>query len=297
LAKYQVPNPHKSIALESTVISHGLPYPENLNTAQALENIVRQNGAEPVTIAIIKGELKFGLNAQDLELLALSQDVAKVSRRDFGVIMAQKRTGATTVAATMIAAHLAGIKVFATGGIGGVHRGATTTLDISADLTELGRTPVIVVCAGAKAILDLPLTMEYLETLGVPVIGYGTDELPAFYSRESGIKLESRADTPQEVAAIAQAHWNLGLQNGIVVAVPPPMEHALPAKEVEKHIATALAAAEIAGIKGKALTPYLLDRLRLETGGQSLTSNIALLKNNAAVAAQIVLALAKVTNG
>jgi pseudouridylate synthase len=172
-----------------------------------------------------------------------------------------------------------------------VHRGATATFDISADLTELGRTPVMVVCAGAKAILDLPLTMEYLETLGVPVIGYGTDELPAFYSRESGIKLEAHADTPQEVAAIAKAHWDLGLQNGIVVVVPPPAEHALPAVKVEKHITTALVAAEQAGVKGKELTPFLLERLRLETGGQSLASNTALLKNNAAVAAQIALAM------
>lgn len=281
------------VALESTVISHGLPYPENLGTAQALEQTVRDNGANPATIALLNGKIKVGLNEQDLKFLATSKEVAKVSRRDLPLVLARKQAGATTVAATMIAAHLAGIKVFATGGIGGVHRGATTSFDISADLTELSRTPVIVVCAGAKAILDLGLTLEYLETLGVPVIGYGTDELPAFYTRHSGLKLEARADSPEEIAEVARIKWELGLEGGLVVVNPPPPEADLPPAEVEAAIQRALAAAEREGVRGKAITPFLLDRMRLETEGRSLETNVALLGNNAALAAKIAVALEK----
>lgn len=279
------------VALESTVISHGLPYPENLATAKALEQTVRDNGANPATIALLNGKIKIGLNEEDLQLLATSKEVAKVSRRDLPLVLARKQAGATTVAATMIAANLAGIKVFATGGIGGVHRGASSSFDISADLTELSRTPVIVVCAGAKAILDLGLTLEYLETLGVPVIGYGTDELPAFYTRHSGLKLEARADTPQEIAEIARIKWDLGLEGGIIVTNPPPPEADLPPAEVEAAIGRALAAAEREGIRGKATTPFLLDRMRLETEGRSLETNVALLRNNAALAGKIAAAL------
>jgi pseudouridine-5'-phosphate glycosidase len=279
------------VALESTVISHGLPYPENLATARALEETVRQNGANPATIALLNGKIKVGLNEADLELLATSHDVAKVSRRDLPVILARRGLGATTVAATMIAANLAGIKVFATGGIGGVHRGATQTFDISADLTELAHTPVIVVCAGAKAILDLELTMEYLETLGVPVIGYGTDELPAFYTAHSGIKLVTSADTPEEIAEIARIKWALGLGGGIVVTVPPPPNEIVADSEINRAVEKALKAAEREGIKGKEVTPYLLAAVRRETEDKSLDLNINLLKNNAAIAARIAAAL------
>jgi pseudouridine-5'-phosphate glycosidase len=279
------------VALESTVISHGLPYPQNLETARALEDVVRQRGATPATIALLDGKIRVGLGQPELERLATEKDVAKVSRRDLPVVLARRGLGATTVAATMYAAYLANIKVFGTGGLGGVHRGATTTFDISADLTELARTPVIVVCAGAKSILDLSLTLEYLETQGVPVIGYGTDELPAFYTSRSGIGLEARADTPEEVARIARIKWDLGLSGGIVVAVPPPPEADLPYQEIEKAISRALAAADKAGVKGKAVTPFLLNAVRLETEGKSLETNMALLKNNVGIAAEIALAL------
>lgn len=279
------------VALESTVISHGLPYPENLATARILEQTVRDNGANPATIALLDGKIKIGLNEDDLHFLATSKEVTKVSRRDLPIVLARKQAGATTVAATMIAANLAGIKVFATGGIGGVHRGAATSFDISADLTELARTPVVVVCAGAKAILDLGLTMEYLETLGVPIIGYQTDELPAFYTRHSGLKLEARADSPAEIAEMVRIKWELGLEGGVIVVNPPPAEADLPAAEIEQAISRALTAADKAGIRGKAITPFLLDRLRLETDGRSLETNVALLKNNAALAGQISAAL------
>jgi pseudouridine-5'-phosphate glycosidase len=279
------------VALESTVISHGLPYPENLTTAQALEDGVRARGATPATIALLDGKIRVGLGQPELHRLATEQNVAKVSRRDLPVVLARKGLGATTVAATMYAASLAKIRVFGTGGLGGVHRGATTTFDISADLTELARTPVIVVCAGAKAILDLPLTLEYLETQGVPVIGYKTDELPAFYTSKSGLKLEAWADSAAEIARIARIKWDLGLSGGIVVTVPPPPEADLPPQEIEKAIGRALAAAEQAGVKGKAVTPFLLNAVRLETEGKSLETNVALLKNNVSVAAEIALAL------
>jgi len=282
-----------TVALESTVISHGLPYPENLATARALEETIRQHRAHPATIALIDGKIKIGLTEADLELLATSKEVAKVSRRDMAVVLARKGLGATTVAGTMIAANLAGIRVFATGGMGGVHRGASETFDISADLTELARTPVIVVCAGAKSILDLNLTLEYLETQGVPIIGYGTNELPAFYTAHSGLNLETRADSPAEVAAIARTKWDLGLEGGLVVVVPPPPSDEIDDAEINRAIDKALAAATKAGIKGKAVTPFLLDAVRRETGGKSLDLNVALLKNNAAVAAQIAVALGK----
>ncbi len=279
------------VALESTVISHGLPYPTNLETAQALEETVVERGATPATIALLDGKIHVGLQRAELERLATEKGVVKASRRDLPVVLARRQTGATTVAATMYAAWLAGIQVFGTGGMGGVHRGATSTFDISADLTELARTPVIVVCAGAKAILDLPLTLEYLETLGVPVIGYQTDELPAFYTRQSGLKLEARADSPAEIAEIALLKWELGLEGGLVVVVPPPPEADLPAAEVEQALTRALASAEQAGVRGKAVSPFLLEAMRLETDGRSLETNIALLKNNVGVAAEIALAI------
>lgn len=281
------------VALESTVISHGLPYPENLNTANELEKVAQSRGATPATIALLDGKIKIGLEQTDLERLATEKEVVKVSRRDFPVVLAKRRMGATTVAATMYAAQLAGIEVFGTGGLGGVHRGATNTFDISADLTELAQTPVIVVCAGAKAILDLPLTLEYLETQGVPVIGYQTDELPAFYTRRSGLKLEASASSAAEIAEIARIKWSLGLKGGLVVAVPPPAAADLPAAEIEQAIQRALVAADKLGVKGKDVTPFLLERMRLETEGRSLDTNMALLKNNVAVAADIAVALSK----
>lgn len=282
------------VALESTVISHGLPYPQNLHTATDLEDVARARGATPATIALLDGKIKVGLESADLEKLATEKGVVKVSRRDFPIVLAKRGTGATTVAATMYAAHLAGIEVFGTGGLGGVHRGATSTFDISADLTELAQTPVIVVCAGAKAILDLPLTLEYLETLGVPVIGYQTDELPAFYTRQSGLRLEASAESAAEIAQIARIKWSLGLKGGLVVAVPPPPEADLPAAEIEKAIQRALAAADKLGVKGKEVTPFLLERMRQETEGRSLDTNMALLKNNVKVAAEIAVALTKI---
>lgn len=277
------------VALESTVISHGLPWPENLELAQNMEATVRAGGAEAATIALLAGQIHIGINSEQLRHLATSKDVLKISRRDFGYAQAMKRDGATTVAATMMAAHWAGIRVFATGGIGGVHRGDGT--DISADLPELARTPVIVVCAGAKAILDLPATLEWLETHGVPVIGYQTDEFPAFYSRESGLKLDMRADTAEEVAAIARATWGSGLQNGLLVCVPCPVEYAQPMHVMEAAIAQAVQEAEAQNVRGKAVTPFLLARISELTHGESKTANMAFLQNNALVAAQIAVAL------
>jgi len=282
------------VALESTVISHGLPWPENLELARRMEARVRAGGATPATVALLKGEVKVGLIDSEIEYLARpvspgAPGILKVSRRDYPVAVAQKRDGATTVAGTMIAAHRAGIKVFATGGIGGVHRGAGT--DVSADLPELAQTPVVVVCAGAKAILDLPATLEWLETHGVPVVGYGTDEFPAFYSRESGWKLEARADSPAEAAAIARAMWDMGFGRGMLVCVPCPAEAARPREEMEGVISTALREAEAQGIRGKAVTPFLLARVSELTHGESKAANLALLENNARVAAEIAAAL------
>jgi pseudouridine-5'-phosphate glycosidase len=279
------------VALESTVITHGLPWPQNLELARRMEATVRAGGACPATIAILKGEVKVGLSDAELEYLAQAKGVMKVSRRDYPVALAQKCDGATTVAGTMIAAHWAGIRIFATGGIGGVHRrldaAAASDLDVSADLPELARTPVVVVCAGAKAILDLPATLEWLETHGVPVIGYGTDEFPAFYSRESGLKLEARADTPQQAAAIVQAMWEMDFTGGLLVCVPVPEQAARPRAYMERAIGQALNDAAAAGLRGKDLTPYLLGRVAELTQGESLAANLALLENNAQVAAKI----------
>lgn len=280
---------HPVVALESTVIAHGLPRPQNLEAARRLEAIIREEGATPATIAVLSGKLRAGLSDAELVCLATAPGLRKTSRRDLPVLLATGGNGATTVAATMWIAARAGISVFATGGIGGVHRGQP--FDVSADLMELAQTPVAVVCAGAKAILDLPLTLEWLETHGVPVIGYGTDEFPAFYSRRSGLPVDMRADTPQEVAAVMRAQRALGLSGGILVCVPVPAEAELPSEVMEGAIAQALAAAEKAGIRGKALTPFLLDRVRELTWGESLRANLALLENNARVAAHIARAM------
>ena len=281
------------VALESTIISHGLPYPDNLAIAGEIEQAVRDQGAIPATIAIIDGVIKIGLSGDDLEMLANPQSpIVKVSRRDIASVIARKAHGATTVASTMIFAELAGISVFATGGIGGVHKGAQQDFDISADLPELAQTNVAVVSAGPKAILDLALTMEYLETHGVPVIGYGTDELPAFWSRQSGIALIDRADTPEAVAAIMKVKWGLGLKGGIMVANPVPKDHEIPATDLQEVIEKALEDARQKNITGKAVTPFLLDKIRISTNGKSLESNQALVINNAKIAAQIAMAFA-----
>lgn len=282
------------VALESTIVAHGMPWPHNLDTAQRVEAEVRRHGAVPATIAVLGGRLKAGLATPELEALARrGEGVAKASRRDLGALVARGADGATTVAATMIVAALAGIRVFATGGIGGVHRGAETSFDISADLLELARTPVAVVCAGAKSILDLGLTLEVLETHGVPVIGYGTDTLPAFYVRDSGHRLELRADTPDEIARTMRAHWGLGLGSGLLVANPIPAEQAMDRHRIDEAIARALADAQAQGIRGKAITPFLLARVAERTGGASLQANIALVLHNAALAAQVASAYAR----
>lgn len=280
------------VALESTIITHGMPAPRNLETARAVEAAVRDGGAVPATIALLDGRIAVGLDAEDLERLAGEQDVAKVSRADLPAVLAAGGAGATTVAATMICADLAGIRVFATGGIGGVHRGAEQSFDVSADLQELGRTPVAVVCAGAKAILDLPKTLEVLETLGVPVIGVGTGDLPAFYSRSCGLQAPLRRDTAAEIAAVMAAKWELGLGGGLVVANPIPAAQEIPAAEIAGHIDAALAEAAAQGIAGKAVTPFLLARLEQLTGGRSLEANVALVVNNARLAAEIAVAYA-----
>ncbi|HNV68556.1 MAG TPA: pseudouridine-5'-phosphate glycosidase [Candidatus Ozemobacteraceae bacterium] len=279
------------VALESTIIAHGMPYPENLKTAQLLEATVRENGAVPATIAIIGGVWKIGLSPADLEFLATAKEVRKASRMDLGGVLSRGLHAAVTVCGTMIGADLAGIRIFATGGIGGVHRGATQTFDISADLDELGRTRVAVVSAGAKAILDLPLTLEYLETKGVPVVGYGTSELPAFYTRESGLKLVERVDTPEQAAALLHAHWQVPHSGGVLIANPIPSEAALPRALIDGAIEEALKQAQRENVAGKALTPFLLGALGKITAGASLTANIALVKHNAAVSARIATAL------
>lgn len=277
------------VALESTLITHGLPYPDNLATAHAIESAVREAGVTPATIAILHGQVTVGLVDTQLEYLASAQNVRKCSRRDLGIAIARELDGATTVAGTMIVAARAGIQVFATGGIGGVHRGHP--FDISADLEELGHTPVTVVCAGVKSLLDLPLTLEQLETRGVPVIGYGTDELPAFYSRESGLRIDARADTPEKVAAIVRARRALGLEGGELVAVPIPIEDELPRAEAEAAIEQATRLADEAGITSAAVTPFILAKIAELTNGRSKKANIALLLNNARVAARIAQAL------
>lgn len=281
------------VALESTIISHGMPYPKNVETALEVEKIIRENGAVPATIAIIGGRLKAGLSAEEIEYFGKKgAEIAKASRRDLPVLIARGQDGACTVTTTMMIAHMAGISVFATGGIGGVHRGAETTMDISADLEELGQTPVMVICAGAKSILDLGLTLEYLETKGVPVIGYGTEELPAFYTRKSGFGVDYRLDTPKELAAAFHAKQEMGLKGGMLVANPIPEEYAMDADTINKAIDQAVAESREQGIHGKATTPFLLARVKDLTGGDSLESNIQLVYNNARVAAKTAVELA-----
>ena len=281
------------VALESTIISHGMPWPQNVETALRVEAEVRQHGAVPATVAILGGRLKAGLSRSEIEALGRQGPaVHKVSRRDIPFLVAAGETGATTVAATMIIAALAGIRIFATGGIGGVHRGAGTSFDISADLQELARTSVAVVCAGAKAILDLKLTLEYLETHGVPVIGVGTDELPAFYSRGSGLAVDRRLDTPAEIAAVLRAKWMAGLAGGVLIANPIPAEHEIPHEQIDRVIGQALLEAQEQGIEGALVTPFLLSRVSELTEGRSLDSNIQLVLNNARLAARVAAALA-----
>ena len=282
------------VALESTIISHGMPYPQNVETALKVEQIIRDAGAVPATIAIIGGRLKAGLSKEEIDYLGRTgAGIPKASRRDLPVLVAQGKDGACTVTTTMMIADMAGIRVFATGGIGGVHRGAETTMDISADLEELAQTPVMVVCAGAKAILDLGLTLEYLETKGVPVLGYGTDELPAFYTRESGLGVDARVDTPEDLAAIFQAQRDLGLKTGMLVTNPIPEQYAMDKTVIDKAIDQALAESHEQGIHGKETTPFLLARVAELTGGDSLESNIQLVLNNARVAAKTAVALCK----
>jgi pseudouridine-5'-phosphate glycosidase len=280
------------VALETTIVSHGMPWPENVETARAVEAVVRDHGVVPAAIAVLDGRIRVGLEATDLERLAKAKDVAKLSRADLAWAMVSGRPGATTVAATMIVADRAGIPVFATGGIGGVHRGAETSFDISADLTELARTPVTVVAAGAKALLDLPKTLEMLETLGVPVVCYRTDQFPAFWSRASGFGAPIRLDDAAAIAAFVRAREGLALGGGVLVANPVPEADEIPAAEMEAHIAAAHADSLAAGVTGKAVTPYLLDAVLKRTGGRSLLTNIALIKNNARLAAEIATALA-----
>lgn len=278
------------VALESTIISHGMPYPQNVEMAKKVEQIIRDNGAVPATIALMNGKIKIGLESDELRLLANSDNVAKVSRRDLAEIIAAKQIGATTVASTMICAELADIQFFVTGGIGGVHRGVEHTMDISADLEELGQTNVTVICAGAKSILDLPKTMEYLETKGVPVIGYQTDELPAFFTRESGIKLNSSAATPDAVARICKKKCDLDLSGGIVIANPVPKQYELAKSYINVIIEDAVKEAEAQGIRGKDSTPFLLGKIVEKSDGKSLETNIKLVENNAVVGAKIAVA-------
>ena len=283
------------VALESTIISHGMPYPQNGETALEVERIVRENGAVPATIAVIGGRLKAGLTKEEIEYFGKKgHDIAKASRRDLAVLVAKGEDGATTVTTTMIIAHMAGIRIFATGGIGGVHRGAETTMDISADLEELGQTPVMVVCAGAKSILDLGLTLEYLETKGVPVVGYQTKELPAFYTRTSGFGVDYRMDTPAEIARAFKTQNELGFPAGMLVANPIPEEYAMPLEVITAAIDQAIAESVEKGIKGKETTPFLLARVAELTGGNSLASNIQLVFNNAKVAAQTAVEYCKI---
>ncbi len=299
------------LALESTVIAHGLPYPQNVETARELEAVARAHGVEPRTVAVLAGEIHVGLTDAELQRLAQARDVMKLSRRDIAIALAQKRDGATTVSATMYLAHRAGIRIFATGGIGGVHRPVSgeqslvnsgsrlftvdglLSTDISADLLELAQTPVAVVCAGAKAILDLPATLEFLETHGVPVLGYQTDEFPAFYSRSSGLRVQARAESAREAAEIIHAHWGLGNSSGVLVCVPIPQKDEIPREVIEPYIERALRNAEEQKVVGSAVTPLLLKRLDELTEGRSVRANIALLKNNVAIAAEIAKALAQ----
>ncbi len=282
------------VALESTIISHGMPYPQNVQTALRVENAIREEGATPATIAVIKGKLKAGCAPEEIEYLGKKgQGVIKASRRDLPVLVARGEDGATTVTTTMMIAAMAGIQVFATGGVGGVHRGAETTMDISADLEELAQTPVMVICAGAKSILDLGLTLEYLETKGVPVIGYGTDELPAFYTRKSGFKVDYRIDTPEELAAAFSAQRQMGLKGGMLVTNPIPEQYSLDPDYINAAIDKAIEKSHTLGIKGKATTPFLLAEIKDITDGESLASNIQLVLSNARLAARTAICLSK----
>lgn len=275
------------VALESTIISHGMPYPKNIEMAKTVSRIIRENGAIPATIAIINGVLKVGLTTEEIEFLGTSKDIVKASRRDLPFIISKKLNGATTVATTMILANLAGVKVFATGGIGGVHRGAQETFDISADLQELANTNVAVICAGAKSILDIGLTLEYLETNGVPVVGFETEEFPAFYTRKSGFGVDYKVESSLEVASALKAKWDLNLKGGMVIGNPIPTEFEMDYDTINNAIASALKEAEEKNIAGKKVTPFLLDRVKTITEGKSLDANIELVYNNAKVAAQI----------
>jgi pseudouridine-5'-phosphate glycosidase len=281
------------VALESTIITHGMPFPANLETAHAVEAVVRENGAVPATIAVIDGRIHVGVSDQELERLAQAKDVVKASGRDLAAAIVRKRSAGTTVSATMRVAELAGIKIFATGGVGGVHRGAEQTFDISADLTELGQTGTAVVCAGVKSILDIPKTLEFLETQRVPIIAYGSDDFPAFFTRSSGLKADHRLDNPDEIAAAMIAHEALGSGTGILIANPIPQPDALSPELIDGTIADAVAEAETRGIQRKDVTPFLLARINELSGGKSLTANIALVKNNAALAARIAVAYAR----
>ena len=281
------------VALESTIISHGMPYPQNVQTAREVEQIIRDGGAVPATIAIIDGKICVGLSDAQLEQLGNTEGVLKVSRRDLPYVLSQKKLGATTVAATMICAELADIRVFVTGGIGGVHRGAQTSFDISADLQELAHTSVAVVCAGAKSILDLPLTLEYLETHGVPVVSVGQAQFPAFFTRESGLNADFQLDDAVALADFVSTKWQLGLSGGVVVANPVPEAHAMPKAEIDAMTEQALREADEQGVCGKAVTPFLLARIKQLTGGRSLDTNIALVKNNARLGAALAVQLAQ----
>ncbi|MFZ1813087.1 MAG: pseudouridine-5'-phosphate glycosidase [Rhizobiaceae bacterium] len=280
------------VALESTIITHGMPFPQNLETAHAVEEAVRAAGAVPATIAVLDGRIRVGLDAEALHDLAQRKGVMKLSRADLAFALSTGRAGSTTVAATMMASQLAGISVFATGGIGGVHKGAETTFDVSADLTELGRTNVITVCAGAKAILDLDKTLEVLETQGVAVVGYGTDMFPAFWSRESALRAPLRLDTPAEIAALWRARRAISQDGGVLIANPIPQANEIPAAEMKRYIETAIEEAEMEGVSGKAVTPWLLSRILELTQGRSLVSNVALIVNNARLAGEIASAIA-----
>uniref|UniRef100_UPI0038CD54D6 pseudouridine-5'-phosphate glycosidase n=1 Tax=Natronincola peptidivorans TaxID=426128 RepID=UPI0038CD54D6 len=275
------------VALESTIISHGMPYPDNIHTAKTVENIIREAGAVPATIAILEGKIKVGLTEKELEVLGQAKNVAKVSRRDLPYIVAAGKNGATTVASTMIIAAMAGIEVFVTGGIGGVHRGAEETFDISADLMELAKTKVAVVCAGAKSILDLGLTLEVLETHGVPVIGYQTEDFPAFYSRKSGFTVDYSVETTEELARLLKVKWEMKLDGGVVVANPIPEAYAMEEKTINGAIEKAVSEAKIKGIAGKEITPFLLDTIKEITEGKSLEANIQLVYNNAKIGADL----------
>ena len=292
--KKAMENNQPIVALESTIISHGMPYPENVVMAKKCEQIIRDSGAVPATIAIMDGKIKIGLNEADLEELGSNGKVAKVSRRDFPYIVASKKIGATTVAATMIAAELAGIKVFATGGIGGVHREGENTMDVSADLQELASTNVAVVCAGAKSILDIGRTLEYLETNGVPIVGYQTDKFPSFYSRVSEFDVDFRLDTPKEMADVMKTKWDLGLDGGLVIANPVPLESEFPYEKIEGITQQALLEAKENGITGKKVTPFLLGKIKELTEGKSLETNIALVYHNAEVAAKLAVEFNKI---